>query len=326
MPPDSFRRLLPLLLLAALSARAAEPVRLIFDTDIGNDIDDALALAMIHALQSRGEARLLAVTITKDNPYAGPYVDLVNTFYERPDIPIGVVKKGKTPRDSAMIRIPATRRNPDGSFVYPHRLTDGRTAPDAVSVLRRVLAAQPDGSVVIVQTGFSTNLARLLAEPAGRDLAARKVRLLVAMAGHFPSGPPEFNVKTDIPSAQKVFADWPSPIVFSGYEIGTALLFPAAAIERDFSWVPNHPIADAYRHYKPMPYDRPTWDLTAALYAIRPDDNYFGLSEPGRVTVDESGRTHFTSDPAGTRRYLVLDPAVKSRVVEALVLLASQPR
>ena len=35
---------------------AAEPVRLIFDTDIGNDVDDALALAVIHALQSRGEA------------------------------------------------------------------------------------------------------------------------------------------------------------------------------------------------------------------------------------------------------------------------------
>src|SRR5271157_2388880 len=92
---------------------AAEPVRLIFDTDMGNDVDDALALAMIHALESRGEAKLLAVTVTKDNPYAARFVDVVDTFYGRGDIPIGVVKNGKTPEDSAMIRVPCERRNAD---------------------------------------------------------------------------------------------------------------------------------------------------------------------------------------------------------------------
>ena len=58
------------------AARAAEPVRLILDTDIGNDIDDALALALIHSLENRAEVRLLAVTITKDNRWSAPYVDL----------------------------------------------------------------------------------------------------------------------------------------------------------------------------------------------------------------------------------------------------------
>ena len=52
-----------LLLIAALGL-AAEPVRIIFDTDMGNDIDDALALAVLHAFESRGEAKLLAVTLT----------------------------------------------------------------------------------------------------------------------------------------------------------------------------------------------------------------------------------------------------------------------
>ena len=66
---------------------------------------------MIHAFQSRGEAKLLAVTITKDNKYAAPFVDVVNTFYGRGDIPIGVVRNGKTPEDSPMIRVPAERRN-----------------------------------------------------------------------------------------------------------------------------------------------------------------------------------------------------------------------
>lgn len=76
---------------------AEEPVRLIFDTDIGNDVDDVQAQAMIHAMQSRGACQLLAVTITKDSELAGPFVDAINTFYGRPDIPIGVVRPGKTP-------------------------------------------------------------------------------------------------------------------------------------------------------------------------------------------------------------------------------------
>src|ERR1700733_395896 len=110
-----------LLLLASALLFAQTPV--IFDTDMGNDIDDALALALLHALESRGECRIIAVTITKDNPWAAPYIDIVNTFYRRPEIPIGMVKgSAVTPEDSAMIRVPAERKRPDGSFVYPHKL------------------------------------------------------------------------------------------------------------------------------------------------------------------------------------------------------------
>ncbi len=163
----------------------AQPARIIFDTDMGNDIDDALALAVLHAFESRGEAKLLAVTITKDNRYAAPYIDLVNTFYGRPGIPIGVVKNGKTPEDSAMIRVPCERKRADGAPVYPRGLNDGRAAPDASAVLRRALESQPDGAVTIVQVGFFTNLARLL--DSDRALIARKVRLLVVMAGAFPA-------------------------------------------------------------------------------------------------------------------------------------------
>jgi len=310
--------------LAAAAEPAAVPVPLIFDTDMGNDVDDALALAVIHALESRGEVKLLAVTITKDNRYAAPYVDLVNTFYGRGDVPIGVVRNGKTPEPNNMIRIPVERKNPDGSYVYPRRLMDGSNAPDAVAVLRRVLAAANDGSVVIVQVGFSTNLAALLA--ADPQLVARKVRLLSAMAGHFPLGAPEFNVKTDIPAAQKVFHEWPTPIVFSGFEIGPALLFPPARIEEDFSWVRDHLVAEAYRNYMRMPYDRPSWDLTAVLYAVRPGRNYFSVSPAGHVTVDEKGQTHFSADPSGRHRYLILGEEQKERTLETLILLASQPR
>jgi purine nucleosidase len=236
------------------------------------------------------------------------------------------VRNGKTPEDSAMIRVPAERRKPDGSFVYPHRITDGAAAPEAGAVLRRALERAADGSVIIVQTGFSTNLARLLDSPADVALIRRKVRLLSMMAGQFPLGPPEYNVKTDIPAARKVFEQWPTPIVTSGFEIGQALLFPARAVEHDFQWAAEHPVADAYRNYKKMPYDRPTWDLTAVLYALRPDSGYLDVSPPGRIAVDDQGQTHFAESPDGNRRYLILRDSQKARTLEALILLATEPK
>jgi inosine-uridine nucleoside N-ribohydrolase len=311
-------RHLLLLLLAGALTFAQMPV--IFDTDMGNDIDDALALALLHALESRGECRIIAVSITKDNPWAAPYIDLVNTFYRRPEIPIGMVKgSGVTPEDSPMIRIPSERKRPDGSFVYPHKILSGAAAPDAAAVLRKALEEQSDRSVIIVQVGFSTNLARL-----PRELVGRKVKLLVMMAGDFAKPNPEFNIKMDIPSAQKLLRDWPTPIVTSGFEIGNSMLYPASSIIRDFPV--NHPVADAYRNYKTFPYDRPTWDITAALYAVRPNDGYFSLSEPGTIQVDKTGVTTLLPSPAGKHRYLLMTDAQRARALEAMILLSSQPR
>ena len=313
-------------------ALGAQPVSVIFDTDMGNDVDDALALAMLHAFESRGEAKILAVTVTKGNAWSAPFIDLVNTFYGRGGIPIGTVVNGKTPDSNPMIEGPASRKRPDGSCVYPHHITDGRQAPEAVAMLRKVLAAQHDGSVVIIQVGFSTNLARLLDSPAdnvsplaGKELVAHKVRLLSAMAGNFHSGAAEFNVEMDVPAAQKLFNQWPTPIVVSGFEVGSALLFPASSIENDFAYVADHPIAEAYRNYMKMPYDRPTWDLTAALYAIRRDRNYFSLSVPGKISALGGGRTQFVPDGNGKHRYLILEDRQKARALEAMIMLASEP-
>ena len=320
-----------LVLLPAFTAAAA-PVPLIFDTDMGNDIDDALALAMIHALENRGECRLIGVTITKDNPWAAPFVDLVNTFYGRGDVPIGVVRDGKTPEDGTYVRSVAEQKRPDGTWVYPRDLESGRDAPEAVALLRELLAAQADDSVVIVQVGFSTNLARLLeSEPdgvsrqQGRDLVAGKVKLLSIMAGAFPPLLAEYNVRIDRPAAAEVFAEWPGVIVASGYEIGFSTRYPAVSIENDFRYVERHPVAEAYRRYKPMPYDRPTWDLTSVLYAVRPDRGYFGLSKPGSIAVDSKGYTRFTPGGNGVQRFLTLTQEQRAALSATLVQLASEP-
>ena len=303
----------------------ADPVHLILDTDIGNDIDDALALAMIHAFESRGEVRLLAVTITKDNQYAAPFVDLVNTYYGRPNIPIGVVRNGKTPDDAAMLRGPAEARDEKGVFLFPHKLRDGKEAREAVSLLTEVLRQQPDGSVTIAQIGFSTNLARLLRSPGGRKLVERKVKLLALMGGNFAKPKPEYNIYTDPDAAAYLFREWPTPMVFSGFEIGLAITFPYATFSSGFSYAAAHPIVASARSFFPRPEDRPAWDPTAVLYAIRPGANYFRVSEAGRISLGEEMTTVFHPDPQGSCRYLILDSEKTAVVRQLLVDLVTEP-
>ncbi len=338
----------------ASPASAPDVPPVIFDTDMWSDIDDALALAMLHALHDRHEINLVAVTVSTAEPWCASYVDLVNTFYGHAEIPVGLTHDGPTTADFArrfpQSKGPTTRyteilsqeTKSDGSPVYPHRLVDGAKAPEAVALLRRTLAAQPDGSVVMIQVGYSTNLAALLDSPAdassplpGRELVAQKVKLLSAMAGNFHDGAPEFNLVVDVPAAKKVFSRWPTPIVDSGFEIGLAMLYPGQSIAHDYGYVEHHPIAEAYLTFceeqkergwqGQCPHDHPTFDLTAVLYAARPDLDYFSLSKPGRITVLSDGSSRFKESADGPHRYLILDKRQKARTLEEMVRLATQP-
>jgi inosine-uridine nucleoside N-ribohydrolase len=312
------------------------PVPIIFDTDIGNDCDDVLALGVIHALQSRGECDLLAVTITKDHELAAPFTDAVNTFYGRGEIPIGVCRSGVTPDKGKYNELCKVM---DGSeFRFPHKVLSGNHAPDAVKVLRQVLANSP-GGVVIAQVGFSTNVANLLLSKPdefsslnGIDLVKQKVKMLSIMAGAFRPIPQdgkmvehrEYNVVMDIPAAKSLVDQCPVPIVWSGFEIGLALPYPHQSILKDFRYTKHHPLAESYTLYEPPPHDRPTWDLTSVLFAVRPEHGYFDLSPAGRVQISDEGLTAHTK--TGDRdRYLILKDEQKAKVIEALTLLASEP-
>ena len=317
---------------------SAEPVRLIFDTDMGNDVDDLMALCMLNNLQARGIVDLLAVTITKDHPQAAAFVDAVNTLYGHPDIPIGVVHDGAA-KEAGKFNLLADEKNADGYLRYPHDLKSGADAPEAVGLIRKILAAQPDNSVSIAQVGFFTNLARLLdSKPdansplSGRDLIKQKVKVLSIMAGAFQTVQwntrhLEYNVKLDIPAAKKLAKEWPTQLVWSGYEIGVAAAFPHVVIEQDLNYIPHHPLKEAYYLYNPPPHDRPTWDPTAVLYAVMPDRGYFDLSPAGTVTVDDDAGTVFrpSKDGKGRHRFLVMSPEQTAKVREAIVQLSIAP-
>lgn len=300
-----------------------EPVRLILDTDMGNDVDDLMALCMIHSLQKRGACQLLAVTVTKDHPQAAAFVDAVNTLYGYPDTPIGVVRDGAA-KEAGKFNLLADK--------YPHDLKSGADAPEAGGLIKDILAKQPDGSVTIAQVGFFTNLARLMDDAEAKELIAKKVKALSLMAGAFQTvgfdtRHLEYNVKLDVPAAQKLAKEWPTQMVWSGYEIGVAAAFPHVVIEQDLQYMPQHPLKEAYYLYSPPPHDRPTWDPTSVLYAVYPDRGYFDLSPSGNITVEDDSATLFrpAKKGAGKHRFLIMSPEQTARVREAIVQLSVEP-
>lgn len=317
------------ILLMAGTAFAGKP-RIIFDTDITGDVDDVLALAMCHSLADRGACELLGVTVSKNNPLTAGFVDAANTFYGRPDLPIGVTRDASAQRrDSKYLKL---ADSPD----YPHDLKRNEDARDAVELIRELLEKQPDGSVTIVSVGIASNMANLLKSPGGIELVRKKVKLLSIMAGAFAfcansNYHLEANVINGIGYMQTVADDWPEdvPVVWSGYEIGEALPYPRVSIARDLNYLPHHIVKESYLLHSGPEHDRPCWDESSVLYAVFPDRGFFGLSINGRVTVGDDGFTRFKppgKQAGGTRdRFLTMTSTQRARALEAIMQLTVQP-
>jgi inosine-uridine nucleoside N-ribohydrolase len=310
-----------------------EPLQIIFETDMGNDIDDALALDMIYKYMEEDRADMLAVMTNRDSKYSAEFIDIMATWYGFGQIPIGIVRNGanaetgKIKYDQAVCEL-----SENGQPMFSRTLNDYESLLDAHILYRKILAEQPDTSVVVISVGFSTNIARLLETTAdeysplsGKDLVAKKVKLLSVMGGSIKENlRKEYNIVKDIPSARKVYAEWPSPIVTSPFEVGAKIKYPATSIENDFNWGIRHPMVEAYKAYDEMPYDRPTWDLTSVLYVTEPDSAFWDVSPPGTIRIQEDGVSLFNADPQGKHTYFTVNDQQAQSIKEYFIRLISQ--
>jgi inosine-uridine nucleoside N-ribohydrolase len=215
---------------------------------------------------------------------------------------------------------------------FPHDLTSSSEAPDAVVVMRRALAAQPDSSVTLVSVGFLTNFRNLLDSPpdsasplSGEQLIKKKVKQWVCMGGKFPQGQfpdggGEYNVMWDTVASVRAINDWPTPIVFSGFEIG-ARVFSGARLKETPA---TNPVRACYQHYNGLK-NRESWDLTAVLYAVRGARDYWTLSEPGFCLMRQRvthGFNDWIPTPLKQHQYLIekMPPAELGKVLDELLV------
>ena len=301
---------------------ASQPYeRVIFDTDVGGDVDDAGALAVLHALADRGEIALLAMGVVIGHEAAVPFVHAVNTWYGRPELPIGTIKSGAPyARDEYMVPIVAA---------YPHSLTR-ETAPDVVKLYRQVLASQPDRSVTLIVVGPATNIHNLLKSGpdehsplTGVELMRRKIKFYGA-GGNGNSGLPKgkcgFNYYMDLNAASGELELLPSdfPTVYAGGS-GPKLKIGSALSQAR----PDHIIRKSYEaYYKGTAKDRETWDQLRVLYGSRPSSRSLWNTYPaGTISVGQDSIITWTEKPDQNRAYAyVKDMEAMRKILTELMM------
>lgn len=317
------------LLTVTLHAQVKTPVAVIFDTDMGPDYDDVGAIAMLHAMADSGECTILATMASNRHPWVAADLSVLNSWFGRPQVPIGVVS-GKC------LAIPAIQKwDSILPLHYPHAVKSNEEAADALELYRKILAAAPDKSVTIITVGFFTNMANLLQSQGdkyspldGISLVAQKVKQLVSMAGRFDSERErfrEFNVKEDAASSVITFTKWPTPIVFSGFEIGAAIHTGLPIMHNNA--IQHSPVKDVFSHCIPLdPNDkngRMSWDETAVLVAVRGIQPWFSAVS-GQIEGRPDGSNGWNA--AGSRdRYLVPVMPVSSLETVLNNLIMHQP-
>lgn len=317
---------------------ARPPIGVAFDGDAGTRIDAVLAIAMLNGMTAKTQARRISLSVSRPSLASAQVADVVAAFYRA--APVAGRGGGIGQASEGMIGLPESKTvsadNPPFAAILASKAADGtpnytssitglvNTAESSV-LIRNLLLAQHDGNAAIVLAGPATGLVRILDLYRSAPQITVKCRHLVVAAGALPDGAAEPSIKSDIAAARRLFAEWPAPIVMVGTEVGDALPYPAASIEKDFAWSPAHPVVEAYRAFRPMPYDAPAPALAAVLYAVQPDEGYFTLSGPGTISVLDDGRTRFAPQADGKHRYLIVDPAQKARVVTQYTSLVSAP-
>ncbi|HUV29009.1 MAG TPA: nucleoside hydrolase, partial [Anaerolineales bacterium] len=274
--------------------------QIILDTDFAGDVDDVGALAILQAYADNGQVDILGVMISSGNHYAPRAVDAINTYYGRPDIPIGI-----TWSPSVSIQ---SRYTLDIALDFPN---DIDVIPNAIDLYREILASKPDKSVIIVSVGFLTNLQGLLSSKPdenstlnGIDLVSAKVAYLVTMGGYYPNSKDhpdkkEYNFALDPAATNYVVTNWPTPIFFSGYEIGEDIITGTSLDET----APDNPVRVAYKLYTGG-RGRSSWDLTAVHFAVGNNKNVWQLIGPGINQTLPNGANYWKEIADGQHYYL----------------------
>jgi inosine-uridine nucleoside N-ribohydrolase len=298
--------LVALLATTFLASSQNKRLPVIFDTDMGPDYDDVGAITLLHAFADSGKATILATMASNKYEGVAAVINLFNTYFHRPTIPIGV------PRTFAVNQRDKQHWTDSILSRYPHAIIRNDQAEDAVTLYRKVLAGQPDHSVVIITVGFLTNLQGLLKSGpdnfsplAGQALVKKKVKQLVSMAGKFPSGW-EFNVFSDSTASRYVFEHWPTKVLLSGFEIGVKIKCGIPLVMNPD--IQHSPVKDVFRISIPLAAEdrqgRSSWDETAVLIAFAGYRPWF-RKEPGVMHVAPNGSNTWETALLGRDAYIV---------------------
>ena len=289
---------------------------IIFDTDIGSDCDDAGAMAVLHKLADKGEVNILGIICSSGKIKEGVGVcDAINTYYKRPDLPIGQYPKDDV-GDPKTTYLPQIGRD---TARFKHDLTD--TAPDFMEIYKKLLYSQPDSSVTIVTVGHPHGLHYLMASEEGMKLISRKVVRWVAMTHTLETPGIDWNFGRNgaAPYVGGILKKWPKEAIFSG--LGQDILTGNKKLPATSD---NNPVKKAYTLWNnAIQKGRSSWDQVAVLVAVRPD--LFNYDTHGSLVQTDDGKTYWDSEADNPKHRRVVLKTDKKELEAIIEELMSEP-
>ncbi len=289
-----------------------DKVKLIIDTDLGSDCDDAGALAVAYNLCKKGYGEIIGMTHCASEITGPIAIKAINEYFGMESIPIGRYDKAtflEEPRCTYYTK-PIAKK-----YLDTHNMPEFEPAERA---LRRLLAKNKDVTIAVI--GIQNNIANLLrTEPDdisslnGVDLVKQSVKIMYVMGGHFGNlDCAEYNIRLDISSAQFVSENFPVPIVYCGFEIGDKVMtgMPLEGAAED------NPVRFAY--YAMDLQDQNTgiirhesWDPITVYCALKPSNDFFVKSAAHTIAFDEEGKVILNS---GGKDYYMLANATNAEI------------
>lgn len=292
-----------------------KPVQMILDSDFGSSTDDLFAIMMLHHYIDDGLVDLKGVIVDREGEKNAQLVDVFNTYYGHPDIPIGIERNGvKNPRCFIPYSGIVDLTDEQGLPLF-RRSQDSSTFPDGYKLYRRLLSQADDKSIVIVAIGFATTLAELFESGAdeysqlsGLKLFEQKVKAVYIQSGRFESGDnlSGYNMRAASRQSAIFYDRLPKSVdlVMSPSNIGDAMDYPARDVLVDLSATEVNPIKSVYTYYTCDTGQR-MWDTNCLVNAVMGDQEY-NMSPRGWVKFVDQGNESlmlFTADPEGNARY-----------------------
>ena len=278
-------------------------MRIIFDTDIGNDCDDAGALSVLYNLKKKYNFDVLMIGSSTSYIEGSYAIHLINNYYNQNCL-IG---------QNSVIGWPCL----DAKHLYTKKLCEIHADCETnmignyVTEMRKAYVTS-DEKVTLIIVGpfnaidlFLNSEADEISPLTGKELLNSKTEHVYVMGGKFTDEEiwfsisiitSEWNIKCDIKSAQNFLKEVHVPITFLPFECGLYLTGENLIKDK------NNPVYECYDIYSGG--TRFSWDPATVYYAITKDNKAFIESPKGYVSIDDNGVTTHKVDSNGNHTYL----------------------